>query len=514
MGSKPSPLIPIPRRVALTPTSRPWPARFDVDGRADAARELAGRFAIDPVAHGPPLTCILALDERPARAEPQSRIIDGGYALRFDPDSVTVMARDAAGFRHALQTLRQLAADKTWPIGEIDDHPALPLRGIHLNFESNRRLDLDAALRLIDMAARFKLNAVLAEYGPRFPFAAHRDICEPDALSPGDIAALTTAATRCGISWIPLQQTAAHLEYLLRHDQFARLRERDGRVNLVCPLHPDTLPLVKSLLDDVIDLHPGSTLIHLGGDEARKIGECPRCRPTVTREGVGPVFGRHLGELARFVIERGRRPVVWDDTLCAHPDAFRHLPRETIIHYWDYIAVADPTPVLIPRMAHARGGPRVAHDWRWTLPGRRRKTLSDVQIAVMDAYSKPARLKSALGAEYLREFGPFLGDGFPEMMRALPYLEYYQSRGHDVLLAPTGMGNGDSADGVPNFTRFEHNIAIHGARAIQAATTPGAPSTTAASPRGRCLGMITTAWYNMPPEILVQPLIRTAQSAW
>ncbi len=499
MGSKPSPLIPIPRRASLTPTARRWPVRFDVDCRADAGSEFVERYATEPVADGPPIACTLAIDEQSGSHTANVSAADGGYKLRFSENGVTVLAREAAGFRHALQTLCQLAAEKIWPAGEIDDYPALPVRGMHLNFESYRRLDLEAALRLIDMAGRFKLNTVLAEYGPRFPFDRHRDIREPDALSSDEMASLVAAAARQGINWIPLQQTAAHVEYLLRHERFAHLRERDGRTNLICPMHDDTLPLVKSLLSEVLELHPGSTFIHLGGDEARKIGECPRCRPAVSREGVGHVFGRYIGELARFVLERGRRPIVWDDTFCAHPDAFSHLPRETIIHYWDYIAVADPTPVLIPRMAHARGGPRVAHDWRWTVPGRRRKRLSDVQIAVMDAYSKPARLNSALGGEFLREFGPFLGDGFPEMIRALPYLEYYQSRGHDVLLAPTGMGNGDTVDGVPNFTRFEHNIRTHAARVKS---------------NGRAMGMITTAWYNMPPELLVQPLIRTAQCAW
>ena len=67
--------------------------------------------------------------------------------------------------------------------------------------------------------------------------------------------------------------------------------------------------------------------------------------------GPGELYGRHIGAAARWLLDRGLRPIVWDDTLCAFPDAIEHLPKETIIDYWDYIAVADPTPVLIPRIA-------------------------------------------------------------------------------------------------------------------------------------------------------------------
>lgn len=190
--------------------------------------------------------------------------------------------------------------------------------------------------------------------------------------------------------------------------------------------------------------------------------------------------------------------MVWDDTLCAYPAAFECLPTETILAYWDYIAVADPTPVLIPRMSHACGGPRVAHDWRWSVRPKRGR-ISDVQAQVMKGYSQAARLNSALGSKFLREFGSYLGQGFPKWIRALPYLEYYQDRGHEVITSPTGMGNGDTVDGVPNFDRFGHNIQTHARRCKENA---GA------------LGMITTMWYNLPPELLYQPLIRTAQCAW
>lgn len=490
LGDEPYSIIPAAKRASLRPIQRGWPRRLEIVAESDAARAALCGFE----------------EKWPGRAEGtlELRLGSGesaaeGYRLLINESQVVCQAVQADGLRHALRTLLQLAAHTEMLVGEVEDAPDVAVRGFHLNFESYRRMDMDAALRLVDAAARFKLNTLLVEYGPRFPFSDQPQMRDGLTLSLEEIARLTSAAAGEGIEIIPLQQSLAHLEYLLKHDRFAHLRERDGRVNMLCPTHGESLPLIKTVMSEVIALHPATRHFHLGGDEARKIGECPRCRPLVKKEGVGPVYGRFMGELARWVLAQGKRPIVWDDTFCAHPDALDHLPKETIIQYWDYIVVDDPTPVLIPRMSHAQhGGPRVCHDWSWIVPGRAKK-LSDVQRGVMRNYSKAARLKSALGKSYMSEFGKYLGDDFPGLIRALPYVEYYQDRGFDVITSPTGMGNGDMKDGTPNFARFERNISTHGRRAKE---------------NGKTLGVITTAWYDMPPEILHQPLVQTAMSTW
>lgn len=490
MGDKPCSIIPVPKRRALRPIERAWPGRVEISCEFDPARQAGEQFAAK-WARGGDGSLKLRLVNASHAAE--------GYALRVDESQAVVEAASEAGYRHGLRTLTQLAAEPVMSVGEIHDSPGLAVRGFHLNFESYRRMDIDAALRLVEAAARFKLNTLLVEFGPRFPFSSQPQLRDGLTLSPQDIARLNGTAVDEGIEIIPLQQSLAHLEYLLGHERYAHLRERNGRVNMLCPTHEESLPLIKSLLSEVMALHPASQYFHIGGDEARKIGECPRCRPLVKKEGVGPVYGRFMGALARWVLEQGKRPIAWDDTFCAHPDALDHLPKETIIQYWDYIAVDDPTPVLIPRMSHAQhGGPRVAHDWSWFLPGRATE-LSEVQRGVMRNYSKAVRMKSALGKSYIAEFGKYLGDEFPRRVRALPYIEYYQNRGFDVITSPTGMGNGDMKDGTPNFARFERNIATHGRRSKD---------------NGRTLGVITTAWYDMPPGILHQPLIQTAMCTW
>jgi hypothetical protein len=489
MGDTPSPILPVPKHARLERRPRREIQRYEITCDAPDAKPLITAFA-ECAKSRAGLTIPLHLLTLPGT--------DGAYQMHLKEDGMEIRATGTTGFRHALASFRQLCGVAAAWVGEIHDAPSLAVRGFHLNFDAYRRMTLDDALRLVEFAARLKLNTLLVEYGPRFPFDRHADVCDESALSTDDVARLVRTADDLGIQLVPLQQTFAHLEYVLRLGRHAPLRERPERDNLLCPSRPESMTLVKSLLREVMDRHPQSRWIHLGADEARKVGRCPACQAAVAREGIGALIGRYLGELTRWVLEQGRRPVVWDDTLCAHPDALDHLPRETIIQYWDYIAVADPTPVLIPRMAHAWGGPRVAHDWRWALP-RQQSRLSEAQRDVMRAYSRASKLTSSLGKDYLRFFRPYLGDGFPKRIRALPYLEFYQDRGFDVITSPTGLGNGDTADGVPNFRRFECNIRTHASRCKE---------------NSRALGMISTAWYNLPPEVLYHPMILTAQYAW
>jgi hypothetical protein len=489
MGDQPCPVIPIPREMSLKPGAGPWPAKAVVHCRADQARLLAAQY--ESCFHGDPAAC-LAIELSPADLPP------GGYEIDLNENSITVSSSDESGFRHALLTLTQLASEPRAVIGRIRDCPSLRVRGLHLNLAAYRRLDADQACRLIASAAGLKLNTLLVEYGPRFPFQTHPAIKDALAFSESDVARLADTAARHGVDIIPLQQSLAHLDYALAHPSLAHLRERQEKDNLLCPADPRSMTLVKALISEILSAHPLTKSFHIGADEARKFGQCSRCSGLVAQSGIGAVYGRYVGEIARWLLDKGIRPVLWDDTLCAHPDALDYIPRETVIAYWDYIAVADPTPVLIPRMAHALGGPRVVHDWRWTA---RRKTgvLTPVQIDVMQHYSQPVRVSSALGKAYLAEFGPYLGKETPRWFRALPYLEYYQDRGHEVICCPTGMGNGDSRGGLPNFPRLDANIATHAHRCIA---------------NGHALGLITTMWYNMPAELIYQPLVRTAQCAW
>ena len=265
---KPSAIIPIPKSLELEPTARPWPGRVELKFSAAMATALGGRFERELFRSGNgSLSMTLKEGEGPRE----------GYQIAFDEGGVTVTAANTAGFRHALETLKQIASDGVVPVGKVRDAPDLSVRGFHINLQNCRRLDTDAAARLLRAAGELKLNAVLLEYGGRFPFESHSEVRDPAAHPAEDIQTLVDVAKEQGIRIIPLQQSLAHLEYALGHGELASLRERAEKASLMCPSNPGSLELFKSLAGEIIGRHPGAEWFHIGGDEARKIGSCPTC---------------------------------------------------------------------------------------------------------------------------------------------------------------------------------------------------------------------------------------------
>ena len=91
--------------------------------------------------------------------------------------------------------------------------------------------------------------------------------------------------------------------------------------------------------------------VHLGGDEAYQLGECPECAERAASIGKEGLYAEFFGRLCRHVIEQGRRPCLWGDMLAKFPDALEAIPRETVIFDWNY----DLPPVATAKMFRERG---------------------------------------------------------------------------------------------------------------------------------------------------------------
>lgn len=144
---------------------------------------------------------------------------------------------------------------------------------------------------------------------------------------------------------VPLIQTMGHLDWLLRYFAYQHLRE-NGNGSELCPRHPETMPRLKSWIDEVVELHPGIKYIHLGADETHNMGKCERCRTHAKMD----IYTSHISELCQYALSKGVRPLIWADMFLRehHEDAAKLLPEGTILVDWHYRNVApyDSTPVL------------------------------------------------------------------------------------------------------------------------------------------------------------------------
>ncbi len=450
------------------------------------------------------------LDERYARALNLSRckgaknlclirdeaLAKEEYHLEIATDGIGVTASSMQGFLHGMSTLQQLRNGPIFPIGKIRDYPRLPMRGFHLMFEAIHQMGAEEAVALITSAARLKLNTVLVEFGDRFPFEKHRVVRSPSALTREELSHMLEHARSVGVEPIPLLQSLGHLGYLLKHDEYAHIREEDQYRDQMCPTNEQSFRVFTELADEVLSFFPGTRFMHIGADETRRLGICPRCREQAEKNGKESLYINHVNRVCSWLSERGITPILWDDILCAHPHILGALHDSASIMYWDYWTTQSPSPLLVARYNPDGKERGIVYDRRWL--DEWKGELPEVTAKTLAAFAQPVELDEGLGPELLRVYGAYLGDQLPKLARAFPYLEYYQAAGRNVIGAPAGASNTSEWLGLPDFPRYAHNIRTVAERCAEAGAQ----------------GLVTTAWYNFPPEALYFSLLATAQFAW
>ncbi len=418
------------------------------------------------------------------------------YRLEIAADFIRVTAASRRGFLHGLSTLRQLRNGPVFPIGEIRDYPRLPIRGFHLMFEAVHQMGAEEAVALITSAARLKLNTILVEFGDRFPFEKHSVVRSPSALTREELRRIRDHALSLGVEPIPLLQSLGHLGYLLKHDEYAHIREEDEYRDQMCPSNEDSFRVFTELAEEVLSFFPGTRFMHIGADETRRLGICPRCREQAEKNGKESLYINHINRVCAWLSERGITPILWDDMLCTYPQTLETLHKSAWIMYWDYWTTQSPSPLLVARYSSAGREGGIVYDRRWL--DEWKSELPEVTAKALAAFAQPVDLDERLGEEFLRVYGPHLGEQLPKFVRSFPYLEYYQSAGRSVIGAPAGASNTSEWLGLPDFPRYAHNIRTVAERCAEAGAQ----------------GVVTTAWYNFPPEAFYFGLLATAQYSW
>lgn len=111
------------------------------------------------------------------------------------------------------------------------------------------------------------------------------------------IKSLLQVAKAYELEVIPLVQTFGHLEYVLKVDNFARLRENPRVPQALCPSQNDSMLLVHTLIDQIMSLHEGVQFLHVGCDEVFHIAECNLC----SSKNKDELFLEHVSRVATYV---------------------------------------------------------------------------------------------------------------------------------------------------------------------------------------------------------------------
>ena len=127
---------------------------------------------------------------------------------------------------------------------------------------------LDYLLRLMPLLREWGATGILVEYEDMFPYKDELQIISKAySYTLDDIYRLQQAAENENLTFIPLVQTFGHMEFVLKHGNFEKLRETATNPISVCPLHKAALNLVKSLVEQILEAHGDLKYLHIGGDE-------------------------------------------------------------------------------------------------------------------------------------------------------------------------------------------------------------------------------------------------------
>ncbi|XP_072796038.1 hexosaminidase D isoform X2 [Vicugna pacos] len=192
-------------------------------------------------------------------------------------------------------------------------------------------------------------DGLLIEYEDMFPYEGPLRLLRAEhAYSPSELREILRLAALNELEVVPLVQTFGHMEFVLKHEALAHLREVALFPNTLNPHKAESLALVGAMIDQVMGLHPGARWLHIGCDEVYYLGEGETSRRWLQQEPNTKVelCLSHMEAVAGHVLARHptTTPLVWDDMLRDIPEdqlSASRVPQLVEPVLWDYGADLD-----------------------------------------------------------------------------------------------------------------------------------------------------------------------------
>eukprot|EP00112_Aurelia_sp_Birch-Aquarium-sp1_P019757 Seg495.12 transcript_id=Seg495.12/GoldUCD/mRNA.D3Y31 product="Hexosaminidase D" protein_id=Seg495.12/GoldUCD/D3Y31 len=171
-------------------------------------------------------------------------------------------------------------------------------------------------LRIVPLIRQWGATGLLVEYEDMFPFKGDLScIARKQAYTTEDIKALQDVVKTEGMEFIPLVQTFGHLEFVLKHKLFAHLRELEENPMALCPSNEESLPLIQSLIEQIVTEHDDLKYLHIGGDEVFCFCQCKSCTEACKTMSKEKLYLTHMVKLMNYINCKWPtlRLLLWDD---------------------------------------------------------------------------------------------------------------------------------------------------------------------------------------------------------
>jgi len=248
-------------------------------------------------------------------------IEEQAYKLELATDGIRIAANAPTGLFYGVDTLLQLvkpAAGKLWlPQGKVIDWPDLGLRVILWDdtFHLEHLEVLKAAIR---QAAFYKINGFTLKLCGHFQYKSAGPVVEPYALSPSDYQELTDYGLRYHLQVIPYVDAPGHDTFILKHPEYATLREFPESNYEFCITNPGTYNLLLAMFQDLMDANKGVKYILLSTDEPYYVGlannsQCDEVGRAQQLGSVGKLLAEFTTRISEHLHECGRTVIFWGE---------------------------------------------------------------------------------------------------------------------------------------------------------------------------------------------------------
>jgi len=257
----------------------------------------------------------------PAQDRDTAAIAAQAYRMELSPARIRITANADAGLFYGVETLAQLAKLRDgalWlPAGEIVDWPDLQLRQIYWD-DAHHLEHLSDLKRAVRQAAFYKVNGFAIKLEGHFQYQSAPALVEPFALTPAELQELTNYGLGYHVQVIPYLDGPAHIAFILKHPEYAKLRAFPDSNYELCTSNPDSYQLMLGMFGDLLAANQGVKPIILSTDEPYYIGmadnaQCHESARAKELGSVGRVLDEFITKVATYLHDHGRTVIFWGE---------------------------------------------------------------------------------------------------------------------------------------------------------------------------------------------------------
>lgn len=282
----------------------------------------------------------------------EARLGAEGYRMQVDRDKVLITSNDVDGIFYGVQTLNQLfelqrlgdeSVNLIIPAIRLWDEPRFSYRGMHLDV-ARHFFDVEFIKHYLDLMAYYKFNTfhwhLTEDQGWRIEIKKYPKLTEVGAwrteedgsryggfYTQEEIKEVVAYAKKLHITIIPEIEMPGHSRAALAaYPELSCTGEKLEIPNnwgvfkdIYCAGNDNTFEFIEDVLDEVIDLFPGS-YIHIGGDETPKDRweVCSKCQARIKKEDLKDeheLQSYFIKRIDKYLTSKGKKLIGWDEIL-------------------------------------------------------------------------------------------------------------------------------------------------------------------------------------------------------